>query len=271
MAVYVWGDTHGNFVKSRDGRIAGEFAQLIIWANENELTENDTVIILGDNGLNFHYGWKDLNKKKQLAKYTKCNFFILRGNHDVRPEDYYNRPAANAYNGDCPAARAHKEEWFGNTVLVDDQFPTLKFAKDGLIYDIEDKKVLVIGGGYSVDKFYRLENNWPWIRNEMLNDNELEVIYNTYCNNIVDVVLSHVAPVSFESYYRHLFMKDGEITGGWGSIDKSMEIWMNKLLWDETNDIKLWYFGHLHDNMNCGDIGVMVYNKPLLFGERYND
>ena len=35
-------------------------------------------------------------------------------------------------------------------------------------------KALVIPGAYSVDKYYRIKNNWSWFENEQLNEQERE-------------------------------------------------------------------------------------------------
>lgn len=50
------------------------------------------------------------------------------------------------------------QEWNGGKVWVEEAYPNILFAKDGEIYDIAGMKTIVIGGAYSVDKFYRLSN-----------------------------------------------------------------------------------------------------------------
>ena len=40
------------------------------------------------------------------------------------------------------------------------------FARDGDIFIMDGTKHLVIGGAYSVDKYYRLENNLLWFADE---------------------------------------------------------------------------------------------------------
>lgn len=255
MAVYVTGDVHGMP------------KPLVRMLKAKNIGAGDAVIILGDNGLNWNYGWKDRSRKKDLCK-VDCDYFVIRGNHDYRPEDYFNKPPADAYAGDCPVPRAHYEIYFNGAVLVEDDFPNIKYAVDGGIYNIDGKKCLVIGGGYSVDKFYRLMNDWLWIANEQLDENELAEIYDIWQNNEVDVILSHVAPNAFETYFRHLFMDFNGVKGGWENIDKSMERWMNKLLWDGCHELDFWYFAHYHENMNCGPIGIMLFDDVIPFGEK---
>ena len=49
-----------------------------------------------------------------------------------------------------------EKQWHGGRVLYEDDFPNILFPIDGDIFDIEGKQCIVIGGAYSVDKFYRL-------------------------------------------------------------------------------------------------------------------
>jgi 3-oxoacid CoA-transferase subunit A len=45
---------------------------------------------------------------------------------------------------------------FGGKVFIESDYHNLIFAKNGEFYTIDNKKVLVIGGAYSIDKEYRL-------------------------------------------------------------------------------------------------------------------
>ena len=54
------------------------------------------------------------------------------------------------------------QEWNGVKVWVEEAYPNILFAKDGEIYDIAGMKTIVIGGAYSVDKFYRLSKGYNW-------------------------------------------------------------------------------------------------------------
>ena len=51
-------------------------------------------------------------------------------------------------------------------VWVEEAYPNILFAKDGEIYDIAGMKTIVIGGAYSVDKFYRLSKGYNWFEDE---------------------------------------------------------------------------------------------------------
>jgi len=45
--------------------------------------------------------------------------------------------------------------WNGGTVWFEDKFRNILFAKDSDIYLLESIIYLVVGGAYSVDKFFR--------------------------------------------------------------------------------------------------------------------
>ena len=49
---------------------------------------------------------------------------------------------------------------------VEEQYPNILFAKDGEIYNFHGKKVMPIGGAYSVDKYYRIRNGLSWFESE---------------------------------------------------------------------------------------------------------
>lgn len=46
------------------------------------------------------------------------------------------------------------------------EIENLLFAKDGEIYNFNGKKVMSIGGAYSIDKYYRIRNGLPWFETE---------------------------------------------------------------------------------------------------------
>lgn len=252
--VYLTGDKHG------------KFKTLINWARENNLTMDDTIIVLGDAGLNYYLNHRDNEQKNLITKKLPCNLFVVRGNHEYRPEDVFNVPYYDLFLDMTLVQKAHTEVFFEGEVLVEDNHPKIKYAKDGGLYTIEGQKCLVIGGGYSVDKWYRLQEGWTWVENEQLDENELAAIYETYLNNDIDILLTHVAPAAWEPYIKHLFMEGLNQD----LIDKTMENWMNKLYWGEKGDnIKLHYFGHFHASLNVGPVGVMLGEDTVVpFGEK---
>ena len=69
---YITGDTHGDFRRYHD------FMAL------QKPTEQDTMIVLGDAGLNF-YGNEIDERKKDFVNSFPFTTFCVHGNHEMRP------------------------------------------------------------------------------------------------------------------------------------------------------------------------------------------
>jgi len=133
--IYLTGDTHGDFQ-----RIAHFCARM-------HTKPSDIVIILGDAGINFYGGWRDLHKKEFISA-LPITLFCIHGNHEQRPA------TIPSYT---------EQEWHGGTVYVEEQFPSILFAKDGEVYDLNGMQTIAIGGAYSIDWMLRIPGRswWP--------------------------------------------------------------------------------------------------------------
>ena len=67
--IYITGDTHG------------EFSRIEQFCERIKPTRDDTMIILGDAGINYYGGWRDIHKKQRLAK-LPITLFAIHGNHE---------------------------------------------------------------------------------------------------------------------------------------------------------------------------------------------
>lgn len=121
------------------GDIHGYFSDLSKRIKTNNIQTGDCLIILGDAGFNFFENTKDVILK-QRSNNLGITLFSIQGNHEIRPEN-------------IPTYKI--KEWNGGEVWYEPEFPNLLFAKDGEVYNINGNKTLVIGGAYSVDKYYR--------------------------------------------------------------------------------------------------------------------
>ena len=144
---YITGDIHGNAY------------DVLNRCEENNIQEGDTLIILGDVGANFHADLKDSIFKKKLNN-TGIIFFCIHGNHEMRPET-------------IPSYKI--KTWNDGEVYFEEQYPNLLFAMDGEIYNIDGKKTIVIGGAYSVDKYYRAYHT-ALIAPSFFNEEEITVL-----------------------------------------------------------------------------------------------
>jgi len=211
--VIVTGDTH------RDFRRVGALCDKL------NTTAADTLIILGDTGINYYSGSRDLAFKRELSMYLPISIFAIHGNHERRPE------SVGTYQ------EAH---WNGGIVYAEPQFPNLLFAKDGEIYDIAGQRCIAIGGAYSVDKPIRLTEGWHWFADEQPSPEIKARVEQRLAAEgwKVDIVLSHTCPLKYEP--RETFLQ-GVDQGG---VDKSTEIWLDSI--EERLSYKKWLCGHFH-------------------------
>ena len=132
------------------GDIHGSTLEIVTFCMRFKPTKDDTIVILGDVGANYFGDLRD-NKLKEAFARLQPTIFCIHGNHEMRPWNI------TTYK---------TKEWNGGIVWYEEKYPNILFAKDGEIFDIEGTKHLVIGGAYSVDKFYRLSRGYGWWEDE---------------------------------------------------------------------------------------------------------
>jgi 3-oxoacid CoA-transferase subunit A len=241
--IFLLADLHGSYKPIRDLNV-----RLI-----KKLDKTDTIIILGDAGLNFFLNKSDDNLKQQLGKY-KCNYFIIRGNHEERPSNLLIKDKdANWHIG---------EQW-RNFIFYEEKYPYIKYAMDfPTVYYINNYKTLVLPGAYSVDKEYRLKMGWSWFEDEQLTEKEMEhgrEIAKQH-NFSFDLVLSHTCPIIYEPTDLFLSFVDQS------KVDKTMERYLGEL--EHALDYRLWCWGHYHKYrvypLNEGRQPLMLYNDAAI-------
>ena len=198
---------------------------------KNTMPEYDpsetAVIVLGDFGANYYKTKHDWKTKHQAAK-VGYTIYALRGNHEDR-----------ACNMEKPIYVI--DEFVNGMVCYEEEFPNIRYFMDCVAeYEIMGRKILCIPGAYSVDKWYRLQNDWQWFAQEQLTASEMESAEEQFSGKYYDFVFSHTCPISWEPSDLFLSMIDQS------TVDKTMEVWMDKFkekfLW------KHWLFGHYHAN-----------------------
>ncbi len=211
--IYISGDTHGNFKR------------LFMYIDVYGISEDDIIIILGDAGLNYYGNNKGDFDRKRALNNKGVKIFCIHGNHEARPE------TLESY---------HIDKFKGGKVYVEDAFPNILFAIDGEIYDFDGKKTIVLGGAYSVDKYYRLATGNMWFADEQPSD-EIKLRVEEKLNEIgwkVDLVLSHTCPKKFIPTEAFLPSIDQS------TVDNSTEEWLDCI--QDKLDYKKWYCGHWH-------------------------
>ena len=228
--VYLTGDTHGRFDRIED------FCQRM------EVEKGNTFIILGDVGLNYFGDFRDQQKKEQLAA-LPCTFFCLHGNHEQRPN---------------PLMGYQLGEYHGGKVWLEPQYPNIVFAIDGEVYDFCGHSCIVIGGAYSVDKWYRLSRGLHWWPDEQPSTEIREKVEHVLEQRgwKVDIVLSHTCPLKYEP--REVFLPGLDQS----TVDKSTEIWLGEL--ESKLHYERWYCGHYHTEKQIDKIRFMSEDYALI-------
>lgn len=224
--VYFTGDIHGSPFK------------LQVFCRYMELTEKDTIVILGDVGANYYGGKRDKQFKEQIAKLAPT-IFCIHGNHEQRPAN-------------IPSYKA--KEWNDGPVWYEEEYPNLLFARDGNIYVIDGIRYLVIGGAFSVDKNYRLSRGYGWWADEQPSEEIKARVGRRVANSGLDVILSHTCP--FKNEPREAFLPGIDQS----EVDSSTEEWLDTI--EESVDYKAWFCGHWHIDKRI-DKMHFLYDAPF--------
>lgn len=212
----ITGDCHGQ-VKNRLAYIKEAMP-------EYEPAET-AIIILGDVGFNYYMSKHDWKTKHLAAKFG-YTIYCLRGNHEDRAE----KMKYPIYTID---------KFVNGMVCYEEEFPNIRYFMDCVAeYEIMGKKILCIPGAYSVDKWYRLQNDWHWFVEEQLTAEEMSHAEKEFGGKHYDIVLSHTCPIGWEP--RDLFLNCIDQS----KVDKTMEIWMEKF--KNMVDWGIWCFAHYH-------------------------
>lgn len=223
----VRGDVHGNFNWMSNGCL------------NDYIPEETAIIILGDCGFNFWLNKTD-DKLKAEVNARGYRFYCVRGNHEARPQGLLNME----YKYDSEV---------DGMVWMEEEYPNIRYFRDYGIYTINGYTCGVIGGAYSVDKWYRLaragiynKTDWGynnskktgWFPDEQLTTEEMEACSHLFKDREFDFIFSHTCPYSWRPVDMFLSGVDQS------TVDNSMELWMDKL--KNQCKWKYWLFGHYH-------------------------
>ena len=135
----------GNRATIMLGDVHGEFKRIIHQMKLKQITDCD-IIQVGDFGLGFykqHVEAKELYELNNYLKKSRCNLFVIRGNHDD------------------PSRFKDLVELGSNIALVPDYSS----------FELNGKHFLGIGGGVSIDRKERLATNDVWFQDEVIVEN----------------------------------------------------------------------------------------------------
>lgn len=210
--IYVTGDTHGNQYK---------------WVEQVEkvLQPKDIVIVCGDFGVGFWDGryWDEEMFYDFLSEQEYIVLFV-DGNHE-NFNKLYNYPVELYCGG-----KVHK--------IRENVIHLIR----GEIYQIEGHKIFVMGGGYSIDKKWRIEGI-SWWPQEMPSQEEYEnaLINLEKVGNEVDYIITHTAPS--ESVYYLSTIRSLRIKGNVYQ-EQPLTTFLDEI--QKKVNYNKWYFGHFH-------------------------
>ena len=206
------------------GDIHGSKYEILSFCERYNLTRNDIIVILGDVGANYYGDLRDDLLKTALNR-VNPTILCIHGNHEMRPAT-------------IPTYKT--TEWNSGIVWYEEAYPSLLFAKDGEIFDLDGLKHIVIGGAYSVDKQYRLARGLGWWADEQPSEEIKQYVERQIQGTTIDIVLSHTCPFKYEPV-------EAFISGvNQSAVDTSTEHWLDKI--EESIDYKVWFCGHWHIN-----------------------
>ena len=215
MRIFLVGDIHGdpNIVSSSN------------WDKAKDLTEKDLVIFLGDFGLY----WGNTPSKEEeywldwLARKPYQVAFV-DGNHE---------------NFDLINSFPESTKWGGKVGIDHRVGGDIIHLKRGEVFNINNKKIFVMGGASSIDKMHRTEGISWWPQEQHSKAEEENALNNLDSVNWkVDYVLTHTCPDSVikefvDNPYSEKFNDP---------VSKFLEFIDNRLTYD------LWCFGHFHND-----------------------
>lgn len=228
--IFITGDTH---IPIDISKLGNKY-----FPEQKNLSKKDYLIICGD----FGGVWNGSNEEKYWRTWlNKRNFTTLfvDGNHE-----------------NFELLKTYKiEEWNGGKVhFIHDSIIHLM---RGQVYDIDGLKFFTMGGGNSIDKFYRTPyvSWWP---DEMPSKKEYdEALENLEKhNNIVDYIITHVAPESIMS----MVHPDNV-------YEKPLNLFLEEI--NKTVSFNKWYIGHLHLNKEWDEKHFLLYDRIIDLNNNY--
>ena len=238
--IFITGDTHGNI----------DLQKLKEFPLKDELTKDDYMIIAGDfgglwsgseDGIKYGYQYPDKSKidtthdEEILNFYNKQNYttLFIDGNHE-------NFKLLDSY----PV-----EEWNGGKIhkISDSIYHLMR----GEVFNINNLKILTIGGAESIDKNRRVKD-FTWWEEELPTEEELKVISKNIRKHDCkfDYVITHCCANRFHKYLDLLFDRTDILTDYFDYIEDKIEY-------------TSWFFGHYHTDKEIDDKHLALYDDII--------
>jgi len=214
--IFVTGDIHGNPIQSLSTKN---------FSAQKELTKNDVVIILGDFGLFWSY--RRTREESYFLKWLDDRNFttcFIDGNHE---------------NADL-LDNLQEKELYGNRVGIASH--SIFHLKRGIVYRINGRKILTLGGAHSHDRVYRKWGESMWTQEE-ITDRDIKKAEKAIqdVGFEVDYIMTHCAPIEYAKYAMPKDMMGDYMPDG---SEEQLSILKNT----SGVEFKKWLFGHYHTN-----------------------
>lgn len=222
------------------GDLHGDVSRVVEWIRSVKESEKESrnqevyLIQMGDAGLNYYLDERDCALKGRLQdainaageKGIRIRILFIKGNHDCRP-------------GMVKGYRL--KDFGGSQAWAEEKFPDLIFLRDGQIYQVEGKRFLVIGGGYSADFFMRILRGEGYWFDEQLREEEFWKIRKELQSVKYPIyVLSHMLP-----FYMAPWRKEKELLF---TRETRTELWLQTISCQIEEHVVKWIAGHYHFN-----------------------
>ena len=206
--IYITGDTHGEYARFKDPALSA-------------LNSGDLLIVAGDFGCIFFGDERDERKLDAIAG-LPFEVAFIDGNHENFPR-IYSYPEENWHGGKVHRIRSN-----------------LRHLMRGQVFELEGLTIFTMGGGYSIDKMYRIPGR-SWWEEEMPDPEEYEEGRRNLAKagSRVDVIVSHAAPMDAMEHlqdigiFQTVFPQESELNLYLQSIREQVHY-------------ERYFFGHLH-------------------------
>jgi UDP-2,3-diacylglucosamine pyrophosphatase LpxH len=226
------------------GDLHGMWNTLFYYIKQLELNDT-TIIVAGDCGFGFEkpeYYTQTYNKFKKYLLENNVHILFIRGNHDD----------PSYFNGE-------------NTINL----PNFRTLKDYTVLDFNDKKILCVGGGVSIDRITRTLNKSYWYGEEFVFNAELMPV--EPITHIITHVFFALPQLCKNELVKEFSKEDNKLILALDIEKKNVEFLLN-FIKEKGWDIKHWYFGHYHmdldflyEGIECSCIDMLQYKHKLSY------
>ena len=116
---------------------------------------------------------------------------------------------------------------------------------------IKTVRYLVIGGAYSVDKYYRQLLGYSWWSDEQPSDEIKARVEEQIKSKDFDIILSHTCPFKYEPVEMFISGVDQS------KVDDSTERWLDTI--EDSIDYLAWFCGHWHTNKRIDKVHFLFH------------